>query len=337
MIRNGKKKAISCALVAAMSVGLAACGTTSYDFKVSYDGIKTGDVSSKVSVHDPSILKADGEYYIFGSHMSAAKSSDLLNWEKVADGYSKKNPVYGQIYDVADEAFAYSGSKNSLIKTDDKQVHVWAPDVIYNETTGLYYMYYCTTSTWNASNLCYGTSTTPEGPYEWQGALIYSGFNRKTILGTDVLDYVDEDYAYKNYIKGAQYNYEDYPNAIDPTVFYDADGRMWMVYGSWSGGIFLLEIDKTTGLVIHPEADKANNVDPYYGKRLLGGGHISIEGPYIMYVETSGYYYLFVSYGALTSNGGYQVRVFRSKTVDGEYVDMNGKYPEKVHNTRITD
>ena len=67
MIRNGKKKAISCALVAAMSVGLAACGTTSYDFKVSYDGIKTGDVSSKVSVHDPSILKADGEYYIFGS------------------------------------------------------------------------------------------------------------------------------------------------------------------------------------------------------------------------------------------------------------------------------
>lgn len=75
--------------------------------------------------------------------------------------------------------------------------------------------------------------------------LIYSGFNRKTISGTDVLDYVDEDYAYKNYIKGAQYNYEDYPNAIDPTVFYDADGRMWMVYGSWSGGIFLLEIDKT--------------------------------------------------------------------------------------------
>ena len=209
MIRNGKKKAISCALVAAMSVGLAACGTTSYDFKVSYDGIKTGDVSSKVSVHDPSILKADGEYYIFGSHMSAAKSSDLLNWEKVADGYSKKNPVYGQIYDVADEAFAYSGSKNSLIKTDDKQVHVWAPDVIYNETTGLYYMYYCTTSTWNASNLCYGTSTTPEGPYEWQGALIYSGFNRKTISGTDVLDYVDEDYAYKNYIKGAQYNDQD--------------------------------------------------------------------------------------------------------------------------------
>ena len=48
-----------------------------------------------------------------------------------------------------------------------------------------------------------------------------------------------------------------------------------------------------------------------------------------MYDEKSGYYYLFVSYGTLTSNGGYQVRVFRSETVDGDYVDMNGEYPQK--------
>ena len=41
----------------------------------------------------------------------------------------------------------------------------------------------------------------------------------------------------------------------------------------------------------------------------------------------TGYYYLYVSYGTLTSSGGYQVRVFRSKTVDGDYVDMNGEYP----------
>ncbi len=301
-----------------------------YDLVVSYDGYETGNVSSSgVSVHDPSVLKADGSYYIFGSHMTTAKSDDLLNWEMIADGYSKTNPVYGQIYDVADEAFAYAGSKDSIIKTDDKNTHVWAPDVIYNRTTGLYYMYYCTSSTWNASNLCYGVSSTPEGPYEWQKALIYSGFTTPNIDKTDVLDYVDEEYAKKHYLKAGGYNFDDYPNAIDPSVFYDKDDRMWMVYGSWSGGIFLLEIDPETGDVIHPEMNEEENVDAYFGKKLMGGGHISIEGPYIIYEPQTDYYYLFVSYGALTSNGGYQMRVFRSKTVDGTYTDMNDAFPEK--------
>jgi arabinan endo-1,5-alpha-L-arabinosidase len=261
--------------------------------------------------------------------MTAAKSDDLLSWKKVADGYNKTNPVYGQIYDVKEKSFAYSGSKDSIIKTDDGKTHVWAPDVIYNEIMGKYVMYYCTTSTFNASNLCFGTSDSPEGPFEWQGALIYSGFTGKNIDATDVLDYVDEDYAKKHYIKGGAYNYEDYPNAIDPTVFYDKDGRMWMTYGSWSGGIYLLELDPKTGLVIHPKADESKRVDAYFGKKLLGGGHISIEGPYIMYDAATDYYYLFVSYGGLTSNGGYQMRVFRSKTVDGDYVDMNDAFPEK--------
>lgn len=324
------KRLFSCVFAISMLGGLVACSASEEkNYTVNYNDIATGDISSGVSVHDPSILEVNGTYYIYGSHMTAAKSSDLLNWEMIADGYSKTNPVYGQIYDVKDEAFAYAGSKDSLIPTDDKGIHVWAPDVIYNETTGLYYMYYCTTSTWNASNLCFGTSKSPEGPFDWQGVLIYSGFNMSSIDSTDVYDYVDEDYAKKKYIKAGAYNFEDYPNAIDPTVFYDRDGRMWMTYGSWSGGIFLLELDPSTGLVIHPKADEANNVDSYYGKKLLGGGHISIEGPYIMYDEVTDYYYLFVSYGALQSNGGYQIRVFRSKTVDGDYIDMNGKYPEK--------
>lgn len=324
------KKLFSCVLAISMMGSLVACsGSEEKNFTVNYDDVATGNVSSGVSVHDPSILEVDGTYYIYGSHMTAAKSTDLLNWEYIGNGYTSTNPVYGQIYDVADEAFAYAGSKDSVIPTDDGGTHVWAPDVIYNETTGLYYMYYCTTSTFNASNLCFGTSTSPEGPFEWQGALIYSGFNMSTIEKTDVYEYVDEDYARSNYIKSGAYNYYDYPNAIDPAVFYDKDGRMWMTYGSWSGGIYLLELDPNTGLVIHPEADPDNNVDPYFGKKLLGGGHISIEGPYIMYDSETDYYYLFVSYGGLNSTGGYQIRVFRSKTVDGEYVDMNGQYPEK--------
>lgn len=303
-------------------------GNKERDYTVDVSDILTGSVSARVSVHDPSIIKADGKYYIFGSHMVGGVTEDLRTFTRVGNGYMENNAVYGNLFEEGLHVFDYAGNADSLIPTDDGGTHVWAPDPIYNETTGLYYLYYCTTSTWNASNLCYGVSESVTGPYEWQGALIYSGFNAKTIEETDVLDVVSEEYAFENYLSGDGYNYKEFPNAIDPSVFYDEDGRMWMVYGSWSGGIFLLELDTATGEVIHPEADPENHVDPYYGKWLMGGNHKSIEGPYILYDEVSGYYYLFVSYGTLTRTGGYQIRVFRSETVDGEYVDMNGAYFE---------
>lgn len=198
-------------------------------------------------MHDPSILEVDDTYYIFGSHMSAASSTDLRTWTSIGNGYTPSNPLFDNLF-ATEHVFDYSGSGGSVIPTDDGGKHVWAPDVIYNKAQGLYYMYFCTSSTWNASNLCYATSEKPEGPYTWKGALIYSGFTSESIGATDVLDYVTEDYALSNYVTlGDEYDYEDYPNAIDPTVFYDEDGKMWMVYGSWSGGIFLLEIDEATG------------------------------------------------------------------------------------------
>ena len=301
-----------------------------YDFTVDYEGIERAVTIKDVAVHDPSIIEEDGTYYIFGSHMAAAKTTDLTNWTLIGNGYSGKNQVFTDMKNYDSGEFDYAGNKASLNPTDDGEPHVWAPDVIYNKAQGLYYMYHCTSSNWNTSNIVYAVSENIDGPYEYKGTLIYSGFTVDTIDATNVLDYVDRETAIDEYTKkaGYEYNYKEYPNAIDPTVFYDADGGMWMVYGSWSGGIFLLEIDESTGEVIHPEADPQNNVDPYFGKRLIGGGHTSIEAPYILYDEEAGYYYLYVAYGELTRDGGYQIRVFRSETVDGEYVDMNGAYPE---------
>jgi len=333
---NKWKKLIALVLQSAIVLSLIGCASGGLsevipgaaeekDFTVSYEGIKKNSVSSGVSVHDPSILRVDDTYYIYGSHMASAKSDDMMSWKKMSDGYGANNPVFGQIYSVGAEAFAYAGNGNSLIPTDDGGTHVWAPDVIYNKANDLYYMYYCTTSTWSASNLCYGVSETPEGPFEWKGALIYSGFNMDNIHKTNVLDVVSSDYAQQHYMYGGKYNHRECPNAIDPSVFYDEEGRMWMVYGSWSGGIFILELDEKTGEVIHPQADEANGVDPYFGKLLIGGGHKSIEGPYILYDEDSGYYFLFISYGALNRTGGYQIRVYRSKSADGPYEDMKGK------------
>lgn len=321
-----------CVILMAVSIlmtglcGSAAISEPAEDYTVDLSAYPAGNVNARASVHDPSIIVNGDRYYIFGSHMTAAVSDNMRNWDRIANSYSPLNPVWGNLFEKDSHVFDWAGAKDSLIPTDDGTYHVWAPDVIYNEVMGKYVMYYCTTSTWCISNLCYAVSDSVEGPYIWQGPLIYSGFDKQNISATNVLDIVDEGYAKKHYLTLAGgYDAKKWPNAIDPTAFCDADGRMWLVYGSWSGGIFLLELDPATGLVIHPEADPENSVDPYFGRRLLGGGHHSIEGPYIHYDQNSGYYYLFVSYGELTAHGGYQIRVYRSRNVEGPYSDMNGQ------------
>src|SRR5699024_1834321 len=91
--------------------------------------------------------------------------------------------------------------------------------------------------------------------------------------------------------------------------------KLWMVYGSYSGGIFILEMDEKT---IMPVAGQG------YGKKLTGGNHTRIEGPYILYNHETEYYYLFNSYGGLGAGDGYQLRIGRSKTPDGPYLDAAG-------------
>lgn len=298
------------------------------DFSVKMDDIKKGIVEAGVSVHDPSILEVDGTYYIYGSHMAAANSTDLREWHIYPGGKSEANPVFGKLCTDGNGGLVLTGSTDSAIPAEGG-LSIWAPDVKYSQKRGLYYMYYCTSSNYYSSTVCYATAKSPEGPFEWQGNLVYSGFNEGLLDKTDVLDYVDKDYVKENYLNSAgTYDNKKNPNAIDPTIFWDKEGKMWMTYGSWSGGIYLLEIDEATGKAIRPKADPDNHVDPYFGKRLIGGGHTSIEAPYILYDKDTDYYYLYVSYGALQREGGYQIRVLRSKTPDGEYVDMNGKSPQ---------
>ena len=229
------------------------------------------------AVHDPSVLYADGVYYIYGSHMQAAKSADLQDWQM----FSKLDkcalqPDYAVEYREA-LAWAQTGT-------------FWAPDVV-RLADGRYYMYYCCCEgSKPLSALGLAVSDSPEGPFENVGILLKSG--------------------------GAGYDATKLPNAIDPCVFFDAEERLWMVYGSYSGGIFLLELDSQTGLVKEGQAE--------YGVRLLGGNHARIEAPYIIYNAETGYYYLFLSFGGLNVNDGYNIRVCRSRNVEGPYEDARG-------------
>ena len=56
--------------------------------------LKTSNYSSKVSVHDPSIVKNGNKYYIFGSHMDVAYTTDLRTFTKLYTGVNENNKMF---------------------------------------------------------------------------------------------------------------------------------------------------------------------------------------------------------------------------------------------------
>lgn len=304
-----------CTLVAGLISGCSFGGPK----EAALDKIQKGGFTVAASCHDPQIVVGDdGEYYMFGSHMVGAKCTDLRRFNYFATGVDAANPLFDNLLTGEFDAFSFVG------KNTDDGYSVWAPDVSYNETMGKYVMYFGTTSSYMKSNICMATADQIEGPYSYVDTILYSGYGKSDVDQTNLSDVLGDTADLDKYLQYGGYNNKEWPNCIDPAAFTDADGRNWMVYGSWSGGIFLLELDRETGYPIHPKEDEENGIDPYYGIRLVGGGHHSIEGAYIQYDKDSGYYYLFVSYGELTSEGGYQIRQFRSENVTGPYVDAAG-------------
>lgn len=164
--------------------------------------------------------------------------------------------------------------------------NLWAPDV--HKFGDKYYLYYAaSTFGSNRSYIGVATSSSMEGPWEDKGEVVKS-------------DTSDE------------------MNAIDPNIVIDADGKPWMSYGSFFGGIYLIELDPATGKPLQP-GDKGMRI----ARRDPATEEGALEGPYIVYNEKFKKYYLFVSYDSLFAD--YNVRVGRSDSITGPYVDMNGR------------
>ncbi|AIQ35460.1 MULTISPECIES: glycoside hydrolase family 43 protein [Paenibacillus] len=243
-------------------------------------------VFKNVSVHDPSIIMADNKYYVFGSHLASAKSNDLMSWSQLSSGVVAGNVLIPNVKEEFAEALEWA-------QTDT----LWAPDVI-QLADGKYYMYYnaCKGDS-PLSALGIAVSDNIEGPYKNKGVILKSGMMG---MGDD----------------GEIYDATQKPNVVDPDVFFDKEGKLWMVYGSYSGGIFIMELDANTGFPLP---------DQGYGKKLLGANHARIEAPYMLYSPETDYYYLFLSYGGLAADGGYNIRVARSKAPDGPFEDSQGQ------------
>ena len=316
-----------------------------------------------VSVHDPSIVydSISKYYYIYGSHIGAGRTKDLQNWSSVP------NNIFGKMVNgapttvSADQAFRTHTTKKVKTLRNGEVVEVdfgnfdatdwhcalpgnegqawtvwgnmWAPDIIYNKAMKKWCFYLSLNGPqWN-SVIVLMTSNSIQGPFVYEGPVIFSGFKSATDTRidwkkTDLQVALGELNSLPTRYR--QNNWRNYwPHAIDPCVFYDEDGQLWMSYGSWSGGIYILKLDNETGLrdytakyTVKNDANGRPNSDPYFGKQIAGGYYVSGEGSYIQYIN--GFYFLFVTNGGLSAKEGYIMRVFRSKNPDGPYLDAKG-------------
>jgi len=167
----------------------------------------------------------------------------------------------------------------------------WAP---FGEfVNGEYRLYYSATKSFGSSEsrIWLAVSRNPLGPFENRGVAADT-------WGTD----------------------DTFPNAIDPHVLHTPEGKAYLVYGSFFGGIYMKELVPETGMPVDPDPRAlgqcvAHKMPP----PALDGP----EGAAAEYCPETGYYYLFLSYGWLGDD--YDIRVGRSKNPLGPYRDYQGR------------
>lgn len=172
-------------------------------------------------------------------------------------------------------------------------VDVWAPDIV--RVGGQFYLYYAVSS-WGSFVSAVALATSPTlNPKD----PAYHWTDRGVVVRSDGVEDL---------------------NAIDPGVILAPDGTMWICYGSYHGTIQMIQLDPKTGL------------------RISAKSPVSIvasasEAADIIFRD--GYYYLFVNHGSCCQgkNSGYNIRVGRSKTVTGPYVDRRGDALTKAPGT----
>lgn len=229
-------------------------------------------------VHDPAILKDGSTYYLFTTGNSG-DAEGLLGLRTSTD-----------LQDWTLRGGSYTALPAWTRAAVPGATGMWAPDI--SKVNGQYRLYYSiSTFGKNQSAIGLATATTidpanPAANWQDQGPVIQSQ--------------TSDDF-----------------NAIDPMAFTDADGKAWMVFGSYWSGIKLIRLDPATGLRLAGDAAPRSLVQR--------PAPDAVEAPYI--VRHGGFYYLFVSFDACCqgSNSTYYTVVGRSAAPDGPYVDRSGR------------
>jgi len=235
-------------------------------------------------IHDPATIQQDGDtYWTFGTgdgnHGIVSRySDDLLHWEH--------GPA----------AVFAPGTWPSWIdgQVDNFDGNFWAPDVI--EMNDQYYLYYS----------AFGN--------------IDSEFGMESAIGVAVTDSLNnpnwQDLGMVVSTRTQPLSDDGWPvNAIDAGVFRDEHNNVWMVYGSYFAGIYMVQIDPSTGLRMDStrHAVVGNN-----------GDWNGYEAAQVQYIND--YYYMFVNLGSCCDgdDSTYHILTGRSNSPTGPYLDQNG-------------
>jgi arabinan endo-1,5-alpha-L-arabinosidase len=234
-------------------------------------------LSGNLGTHDPTLIAAHGQYYLFstGDQLGAKTSKDLRSWQ------------------AAPEVFTAATRPSWLAERVPGVMNLWAPDISF--FGGKYHLYY-SASTFGCNVSCIGHLTRPaldSGTWSDEGAVVCSNEDRSCDSGSRPDDW----------------------NAIDPNLIVDQSGKAWLAFGSFWGGIQMIELDENGA--------RAGTEVKTIAARPSNGG--ALEAPFI--VRRCGYYYLFTSWDACCkgADSTYNLRVGRSASVTGPYVDRDGK------------
>ncbi len=262
------------------AAALAACGAAAPSGPAATDLDPTGDVRA----HDPALVAGarDEPWYVFSTGDVRVGAGSPQVRRSLDDGRTWEDA--GTVWDAASRPrWVYDripGVQN-----------FWAPEVV--EHDGTWYLYYAA-STFGSNRSLIGLMTSP------------------------TLDPDDPAYAWTD--RGEVIASEpgrDHWNAIDPSVL-TVDGTPWMAFGSFWGGIQLVELRWPEGTLADPAAAPVT-----IASRV--GGENAIEAPTL--VERDGWFYLFVSRDSCCkgSDSTYSTAVGRSRDVTGPYVDRSGR------------
>ena len=237
-------------------------------------------------IHDPSIILANGTYYVFSSDRLGGvyHSKDLRNWKRQGDLFSEIPDWLRQAIPAAD--------------------HIGSPDISYYR--GRYVLFYQSheSETCNAATgLATNTTLDPKDPdFQWNdhGLIL-----RSRPFFDDFKIFCGDDQAIFN--------------AIDPHFFVDHEGNPWLLVGSTIGGIRLVELDPFT---LQPRENAPYHL---VAQRWLLQDDPVIEAPSIIYRNGFYYLMISFNHCCRGDQTRYQVRVGRSRDVRGPYLDKQGR------------